>query len=693
MKAAIDSQDFGYILDNLSQFPKEWQDVLKEMAKDSQNFERDRALSLIKALEKAKTYGEQRVKLAKENAERIAQINAMDIPEDQKEALRKQSGNKDSKDVAKLQYDAFKDSAMYIQLFENLDTASSKMLTNMRENLVKLKENWKDLDPTQLKEMQNRLNEIDEQLAKRNPFAAIAEGLKKYNEMGGVEGQKQAEEKAVQDNAAWQAEQQKLDTLLREYEVMRNTEGVSEEELSAKLEEIEVQRELTDASKEQADASQKAAEEYKKQQDRIKDGVNALGDYVNTWQKLSDGLQTIRDYIADVFDLEDIPIVDEMLESIGTTLSFVAAMLPVIIALSGTLNTVLWSNPFIAMAGAIIATIGAVVGLIKGIINAKVERLNKKIEEQEDILHNLEKDYDALDKAIQKAFGSDYISTYNQQLKIMEAQIAAYREQARLEREKGKKADEDTANGYEEEAEKLEQKIEEMRSQVSEFMSDSDVTSAAKSFAESWIDAYKQFAFTSGAIKENFKEMIDSMVVNSLAAKIIQGILQPIFDDIDRLAQEGEELSEQDIAKIAAETEVATEKIDTAMQALMQRLAAAGINMRASGSELSGISKDIAGASEESINGLAAGINTQNFYMSYMPAISATVDAILAAIGGSTGENTAAGRGQTGQTFGDETFRGQMQRIDENISEMRYMLKSVITPKSANTNTHAVATK
>lgn len=694
MRKAFGDMDFKYILANMSKFPPEMQKHIQDLAGEWEKYNTNMIKDMLKTLEKAKTYGEQRVELARKNAERIAAINAMEIPEEQKAVLRKQSGDKDADDVAKLQYDAFKNSAMYIKLFDNLDIVSTRMLTNMRDNLIKLKENWKDLDPTQLKEMQNRLNEIDEQLAQRNPFAAIADGLRQYKDMGGVEGQKKAEEEAVKANAEWQAEQQKLDVLLKEYEVMRNTEGVSEQELADKLKEVNAQQKLTDKAKKQADAAQQAADAYGDQQEKIKSGINALGDYINTWQTLANGLKAIRDYIADVFDLEDIPIVDEMIEGISTTLSFVAAILPVIIALSGTLNTVLMANPFIAMAAAIIATIGAVVGLIKGIINAKVEKINNKIEEQDKIIKNLEKDYDALDQAIQKAFGTDYISTYNQQMKVLEAQIAAYREQARLERSKGKKADEEAAQGYEEEAEKLEQKIKEMQGQVAEFMSDSDVTSAAKSFAESWIDAYKSFSNTTGALKENFKEMIDSMVVNSLAAQVIKNILQPIFDDIDRLAQEGEELSEGDIAQIAAETEVATEKINTAMTALMQRLAAAGINMRDSGNGLSGIAKDLAGASEQSINGLAAGINTQNYYMSYVPTISADVAAIRQAIVGTApATNPNQNASAPGATFGDETFREQMRTINENIADMRSMLKSVITPKAANTNTHCIATK
>lgn len=691
MKAAIESQDFGYILDNLEAFPEEWRDVLKDMAKDSQKHYADMMMDIVKAYEKAKDYDERRSDVAQREAQRRVEIEEWynkelerirkaeekgEITAEEattqrtkakttRDTYTEASKTQEAKDTAAIDVEQLKNTYEWTKAFEDLDRVGNKTLADLAVKIQEIIDKEGNLlTPEQLKAMAEALEKVKETQASRDPIQAMSTGMQ------GAQVAKQGMAAiASGDPAAIQKAKQAIDAF------NKSAKGVM------KLDFDHLEDGFRDANK------------------QIEKGIEGMGDYINAWSQLAGGLQTIRDYMGEVFDIEEIPIVDEVLNGVTDSLSFIAAIMPVLITLNAVLNGTLMMNPFIAMAAAIIATIGAVVGLIKGIINAKVEKINNKIEEQDKIIKNLEKDYEALDRAIAKAFGSDYISTYNQQLKVLEAEAAAYREQARLERSKGKKADEEAAQGYEEEAEKMEQKIEEMRSQVSEFMTDSDVTSAAKSFAESWIDAYKQFAFTASSIKENFKEMIDSMVVNSLAAKIIQGILQPIFDDIDRLAQEGEELSEQDIAKIAAETEVATEKIDSAMQSLMQRLAAAGINMRASGSDLSGIAKDIAGASEQSINGLAAGINTQNFYMSFVPSISSDVAAILEAITGGGGSNSPAARAAAaassggGSSFGDETFRNQMERIDENIAEVRSMLKSVITPKNANISTHAVVTK
>jgi len=157
-------------------------------------------------------------------------------------------------------------------------------------------------------------------------------------------------------------------------------------------------------------------------------------------------------------------------------------------------------------------------------------------------------------------------------------------------------------------------------------------------------------------------------------------------------------LSEQDIAQIAAMSATVIDQANASMTALMQNLAKYGVNMRGLDSNLTGISKDIAGASEQSINGLAAGINTQNFYMSYVPTISADVAAIRAALVGASTTPAAAPAststaGTTSGTFGDEKFRTQMEHLDENIASLTEMIRSVRTSKNANTNSHCIAIK
>lgn len=269
-------------------------------------------------------------------------------------------------------------------------------------------------------------------------------------------------------------------------------------------------------------------------------------------------------------------------------------------------------------AGAIADTIGSWISIIRNIQLDKIERLNKKIESQQDLLDDLAYSYDRLQVAQEDSFGSDYISNYEQRMANLQAQQEAYLKQAELERAKGKKADEDKIKEYEEQARDTADAIKDMQSELSSYFLGTDLTSAARDFANAWIDAYKEFGSTTDAMKEKFQDMIQNMIVESFAAKVIQSALEPIFSSIDAMTTDGM-LDVDEAVRIAQMTDDAVGNIDVGMINLMNALSQAGISVRGMGSELTGISKDIASASEESILGLAAGINTQNFYISQVP--------------------------------------------------------------------------
>jgi hypothetical protein len=120
-------------------------------------------------------------------------------------------------------------------------------------------------------------------------------------------------------------------------------------------------------------------------------------------------------------------------------------------------------------------------------------------------------------------------------------------------------------------------------------------------------------------MKDKFQDMIQNMIVESFAAKVMESALDPIFTKIDEMSKDGV-LDMNEAAQVAGLAQTAIGNIDVGMNNLMAALQAAGISVRGMGGDLTGISRDIATASEESILGLAAGINTQNYYISQVPA-------------------------------------------------------------------------
>ena len=136
--------------------------------------------------------------------------------------------------------------------------------------------------------------------------------------------------------------------------------------------------------------------------------------------------------------------------------------------------------------------------------------------------------------------------------------------------------------------------------------------------------------------------------------------------------------------------------INDAMTNLMTSLASAGLDVRTSTAGLKGISKDIAGASEESILGLTAAINTQNFYMSYMPQIDEKVAAILSAMTvGPVEAGAVPETGENGEVMPSvqKMVYDHLPLMDQNLAELLRLVKSVITTKTGSTNTNYVAVK
>ena len=288
------------------------------------------------------------------------------------------------------------------------------------------------------------------------------------------------------------------------------------------------------------------------------------------------------------------------------------------------------------VAGATADVIGSIISIFQNIQADKIKKLNEDIEDQEDLLKELEYQYKKLEKAAESAFGTEYLDNYQERLENLYATQAAYEKQAQAERDKGKQADEDAIKDYENSARDTMDSIEEMQAEVSERMLGTDLGSAARDFADAWLEAYKSFGNTSDAIGQKFREMIDNMVAESVIAGVMKSALEPVFTMIDNMSKD--DLYDPKFwQNLGSAVESATEDADVGAANAMKMLESMGLNIREMGSNLSGISKDIATASEESILGLSAGINTQNFYISQIHAAVLRMEMLMQ--NGNTGVN------------------------------------------------------
>ena len=519
----------------------------------------DYTTELFKSYEKFFDYEKRMTMVTQREEEERKKIRESMMSDEQKTQLEEASKKREQEQISAIEIEQLKDTADWEKTFENLNNLGSLTIKNLisllEDYIAKKKVAGEPIAESDMKTLMNELNQLREKNAQLDPFATIKASLK----------------------------------------------------------------DLTDATKEYNKAKKDGDEEG--MADAQNKRAKALNDLETSVNAVASGFQNLSNLLTEFQELlgiEDDSAMGEVFNGAAKALGVVATALSTAIALTLLWNSTLWSNPLFTGVAIASGVLGAIAGVFSAISNAKVRKANKEIERQQELLDSLAYSYERLEKAQEKAFGGDYISNYQNQLENLEAQQEAYLKQADAERSKGKKADEDKIKEYEEQARDTADAIKDMQSELSEYFLGTDLTSSARDFANAWIEAYKEFGSTTDAMKEKFQDMIQNMIVESFAAKVIQTALSDIFTEIDNMTKDGV-LDISEASKIADMTEVAVGNIDVGMTNLMNALSQAGLSVRGMGSNLTGISRDIATASEESILGLATGINTQNFYISQVP--------------------------------------------------------------------------
>ena len=585
-------------------------ELVEEGIKDNARWLQD----LYKTYEEFKTYEQRRTTVMEREAQKRREIEAStSLTQEQKETQMAASRKREAQGLDTIDLEEFKASEDWIQTFENINKVGTKSIQHLMVVLKEFIATNKDLTPEQLKTLMTEYEKLYQGLITRNPLKAITEGAKEY-----FVALKELR-KAKKDEGLKEAKEEEKIAQQGVLEARKDVRQADTEQdrVSAKLRLAAAEEKLSKAQQKRA----KAEAEVRKAQDKQRSALNKMRNGVNASTEAYTALGEVINGVMGTFNVDETSELGIALTSVSQALTMVAGVLGVINAMI----TLIESHPLVlAISAGIMSIIGAIM-LFKNLktadAEAKIEEMTKKLEE-------LEYAYERLEKAQEKAFGADYIENYKQRMENLVSQQEAYLAQASAERSKGKEADEEKVKDYEKSALEVANNIADSQTELSEHFLGTDLASAARDFAQAWVDAYKDFGSTTDAMKEKFSEMIENMIVESLSAKIIQSHMQQIFDAVDELSKDGQ-LSVSDAAHIVELSKVATQNIDIGMNNLMNALAAAGISVRGMGSDLTGISKDIATASEESILGLAAGINTQNFYISQVPPKLDTIIAIL----------------------------------------------------------------
>lgn len=636
LDSAIDYENERINYEKLAEIYKNYKDEIIEknrstaenIIKEGQKVAAENVLSFEKELAKAKDYEQQRTDVIKREAQRRAEIiKSYAYTTEQKEEKLKLSRKKEQEDLSKINFEEFTKSEDYIRVFQDLADTSRKSLIRLREELLKFIKTNKEISPENMKTLAKALNDIENQMSSRgigNEFVEGVKGffksIKKIKEAKQVlKGEQTTYEESLPslDADIEYAKQQQLDAQQKLNDLKASEYATDQDIVTAQLRLNQATVGVAEAEEKKSKAAKKvkkAEQDVSDAQDSQRKSVNKIFKGLKSTADSADELANLLGNVKDILGVSEDSAAGLVFDSAINGLQTMSKLIGVIIAAQIVFNAVAAANPWMLIATAIAAAISA----LNFISANKVRKANKEIERQQELIDELEYSYSRLEKLVEKSFGTEYIRNYNLQIKNLEAQRDAELKKAEAEKSKGKKEDEDKTKEYLNNARDAQDKLLELQEEFVSSIVGTDVASAAKDFAEEWLDAYLSFENTTKAIEDKFNEMIQNLVVNQALAGVVQRVLQPFYDEIDKLAKDGE-ITTDDITKVMSSVpkyvQTATEGLNVAMESLR----AAGFDvdaLRQNTSDLKGISRDIATASEESINGLAAGINTQNFYIS-----------------------------------------------------------------------------
>ena len=600
-----DNVDYKKLESLIPQLPEDLRSNARKLVEDGI---KDNAIwlqDLYKTYEEFKTYEQRRTTVMEREAQKRREIEAnTSLTQEQKETQMAASRKREAQELDTIDLEEFKASEDWIQTFENIDKVGTKSIQHLMVVLKEFIATNKDLTPEQLKTLMTEYEKLYQGLIERNPLKAITEGTKEY-----FVALKELR-KAKKDEGLKEAKEEEK-TAEKEVKVARKDvkqADTDEDRAAASLRLAQAEERLAKAEKKRSDAESKV----RKAQDKQRTALSKVQSGVNEAAAAYNALNDVVSGVMETFNIDETSELGVVLKSVAQALTMVAGVLGVINAIITLIET----HPLVlAISAGIMSIIGAIM-LFQNLKTADSERI---IKEQEKLLEDLEYQYKKLEKAAESAFGTEYLDNFKDRLENLYDAQAAYEKQAQAERDKGKQADEDAITDYENSALDTADKIAELEKEVSEKMLGTDLGSAARDFADAWLEAYKTFGNTADAIGEKFREMIDNMVAESVIAGVMKSALKPVFDIIDNM-ETGDFYDPSFWQTLSNEIEKATDNADIGATNALKMLETMGINIREMGQGLAGISKDIATASEESILGLTAGINTQNFYISQIHA-------------------------------------------------------------------------
>lgn len=630
------------------------EDRRKELEKE---LEKVKEMEVKAQQERLKTYLQyardaigDRAKIKLEEMRKLQEIEETFTKPEQEDVKRKAIAKvkEDSqKDLNKLEWDEFQKSDTFIDLFDDLDNASSALLTHAIEKLREFKDQWKDMPLEDMRAIVGKISELEIALAQIKPFKGGKElrqslkDMQKATQFDSVDAQKLNKEKeyamAFEVERAYQEERLKntnqeiadLESLIslkeegKDVDVIALGYSEAQQEMYAQgvdylREEVDFQRMIAKDAKNKIKNSTTYLNTLTKQQERqLKqaEAINQANEAANDLYNSFKGLMEVfgeEDSIGMVFADMGMQMVNMVLQTIALQMQLDAA------TTSATIFGI-ELNKAMGVIGWIVLAVNLIATGLGAIFAAKDKRLENEIKVLQDDVDTLNKKLEELEQQLDKAFNVNQLQQYTDEIKRnINAQINAYEQMIKLEEDK-KKTDKDKVKGYKERIEELKQTQKELEEEAVSTATSGildSVKDAARGFVDAWYEAFAETGDGLQGLKDNFKDIMLEMIQQQATLTIAGNFLDRWKAQLDKYINKDDLKLTTDEAKawidsVQKELPQLNEALETYFKAMEQ----AGLDLSDTSGELSGLQRGIQELSESTGQELAAYLNSIRFFV------------------------------------------------------------------------------
>jgi len=347
---------------------------------------------------------------------------------------------------------------------------------------------------------------------------------------------------------------------------------------------------------------QKLKEDFTKGADDEVDFAQGLMDIADEMEKVADGIHEIGN-IAEGLGADEETL--EIINDIGASIDGVAT------AAKGIAQ--IQSGDVI---GGTVNVIKGAWGAISSWFDNSNKRITRKVERSERTVRQLELAYKDLEYQVEKSMGTAETAARRATIANKQQQLEELKRQLALEESRKKKnQDEDKMLELRSNIKDLQYEINNMTEEVVNNLTGSDVKSAAEEFVDTWVEAWKAGETTLDAIGEKMDEVIQNIVKKAMTQEIVGALLQPLYNELDRMtsigSEGGEELTIEELRQLAARAGIVSNDINTALGAFYGNLEQLGLVAKTQEQEqqLSALQQGIQGVTEQTANALEGYMN------------------------------------------------------------------------------------